>query len=275
MLSRFSLSAAIVCAATMAYPEAHHAMDCTGLKPSVDGDADTAFLCLAHYQERLEALEAKMSRLIDANTGAPRLAEDHVHGHEHELPAHSHEQAALPSGAVVMFASGLANNETEPCPVGWSLLQEATGRMPIGAGQPSLKLSAEFVREFGKFDLLNTATGEVEQVNLRPHVRIDDEWQYYRLMEIGGAETVALKNDQMASHRHGMAMLSASNGQVMQWTHGGTTSNFPYFDIPSHGTIDNLEVSYQSAENGVTPSGGGHPHNNMPPYLALYFCKKT
>ncbi len=70
----------------------------------------------------------------------------------------------------------------------------------------------------------------------------------------GGAEEVTLTEAQMPAHNHGGALM-----------------------IPD-GTLYgmNNDNRFHNSGAGVTlhASGGNRPHENMPPYIALYFCKK-
>lgn len=70
---------------------------------------------------------------------------------------------------------------------------------------------------------------------------------------VGGEERVALIENQMPRHRH---PLVTSPGQGL-----------------SNGRISYL-ITNGSGKTASQYVGGGLPHNNMPPYIALYFCKK-
>lgn len=85
--------------------------------------------------------------------------------------------------------------------------------------------------------------------------------------ETGGAESVALTKDQIPSHTHAVnAAASASAG-----TPDGTTSLAPnsaghamyhHATPKTHGHMD---------ASTVLAAGGGAPHDNLQPYLALSF----
>lgn len=79
----------------------------------------------------------------------------------------------------------------------------------------------------------------------------------------GGQEAVVLEERQMPVHHHPMRIYRQSAGGE-----------------------DTLEPRQFSAETprddrggilgeGVGPAGKGEAHNNMPPYIALYFCRKN
>ena len=71
---------------------------------------------------------------------------------------------------------------------------------------------------------------------------------------VGGAERHTLTLDQIPSHEHSMGVFVRGDG-------GG--SGYSY-TRPANGKGD-----------PTSAVGGGQPHNNMPPYLSLYFCKKN
>ena len=72
--------------------------------------------------------------------------------------------------------------------------------------------------------------------------------------EPGGEEEVTLTVDGMPEHRHGLYFAGA-------YLKAGNTEQ------AIHGNPESLNVTTE-------PAGRGQPHNNMPPYIALYFCKK-
>lgn len=73
----------------------------------------------------------------------------------------------------------------------------------------------------------------------------------------GGEETHTLTIDEMPSHTHSMyggdGQRNADNGS--DWGKQG--------------------VNVLSKEIATTFTGGSQPHNNMPPYLAVYMWKRT
>lgn len=86
------------------------------------------------------------------------------------------------------------------------------------------------------------------------------------LGETGGSETVSLLESEIPSHSHQMRVYTQDPAD--QFGPGGFSfarSN----NGNAWGTAANL-VSF--APEAMAPAGGDQPHNNMQPYLTLYFC---
>ncbi|HZG09915.1 MAG TPA: tail fiber protein [Allosphingosinicella sp.] len=88
----------------------------------------------------------------------------------------------------------------------------------------------------------------------------------YDLGEAGGSETVTLLESEMPAHTHALrAAVDPAN--VIQAT--GTTTfsrsagGNAYAPAPSNTNL---------APQTLAPTGGSLPHNNMMPYLTVYFC---
>ena len=141
-----------------------------------------------------------------------------------------------PSGAVVAF--DLPNS----CPGGWSQMQDLDGRVIVGA-------QAVRTAAFG-----------------------------YRA--IGGEEEHTLTVDEMPSHMHDVGSLTIEgNSNYIHRAGEGITvlAGLPYkfglFSSPETG-VANFGSHTHPIVGEVAPTGGVSAHNNMPPYIALYFCKK-
>ena len=82
---------------------------------------------------------------------------------------------------------------------------------------------------------------------------------------IGGAKSVTLTESQMPSHTHS---LGDSTNKV--WT---STSL-----VQEAGTKNNASYSFKQRENSIDSTGttgGGLAHENMPPYVTVYFWRRT
>ena len=70
---------------------------------------------------------------------------------------------------------------------------------------------------------------------------------------------VKLEIPEMPSHTH------RGNNVGVNANDGGSNRLHPW-DSSTLGSF---------ADQGVDFAGGNQPHNNMPPYIALYFCQKS
>lgn len=144
---------------------------------------------------------------------------------------------AVPSGAVVAF-----DVECKDL-IGWEDYTEGAGKFLLGAGDGTLQPSGPH---------RPPSTNYQGEVKLTP-VKLGDQ---------GGEETHKLTDDEIPIHDHqdgDWKYLVRQDGK-------GTTST----KTDTKGNEINIK---QGAE--VKPFGKGLAHNNMPPYIAMHFCKKT
>ncbi len=88
------------------------------------------------------------------------------------------------------------------------------------------------------------------------------------LGETGGSETVTLLESEIPSHSHALQARNAPGtdndpGNTMMLASSGVLA--PYAPL---GTAPQTPLAPES----LTPTGGDQPHNNLQPYLTVYFC---
>jgi len=89
------------------------------------------------------------------------------------------------------------------------------------------------------------------------------------LGETGGSETVSLLESEIPSHSHSMN-VSYEVGLENQVNIANTGQLFAKGDgINLYGAPGAIAPM---APEALVPAGGDQPHNNMQPYLTLYFC---
>lgn len=143
----------------------------------------------------------------------------------------------VPSGAVIAFDRTDLDQDT--CPVGWEPFTESRGRFIVGAGDPSMTPGAFGLDENGT-PLTNRA--------FRQH---------------GGAELHKLSVDELARHNHPVT--------TFEWGHTiNGNDDRPRIDVDDGHPWNNTTGRLATADVGE-----GKPHNNMPPYISLYLCKKA
>ena len=166
---------------------------------------------------------------------------------------HVHKTDSIPSSAILL--------STQPCEdFSWFTLEETIGRFPIGAGNFSTELGREDPIRFGR-----TPDGEPDGTQLKPY-RGDP----YIAMDIGGSESVRLTGPQMPIHKHQGSRILPSH-RVLQNDDvetGRSVVNTGHHDR-------HVEVAPGGIPVNISQAGGDEPHPNMPPYIALYFCKKN
>ena len=144
-------------------------------------------------------------------------------------------------GAVVAFVDG--------CPEqGWVPFEDGAGKFLLGAGSGTL------------------VYGEAS-----PH-RPDGAPEFVRLTAVnagdqGGAETHALTEPEMPRHQH---LPGGNIDRLLGYDNDGRSRTY---QKEAHESV-HVTTSTATAFAGGLPDETTKPHNNMPPYIALHFCKK-
>ena len=152
------------------------------------------------------------------------------------------DPAFVPEGAVIAF------DRPDRCPPGWANFDEGASRMIVGA---------YYQRGTGRQNV------PTEDENGRRLVA-----KHYR--DVGGEEMHTLTIEEMPTHGH-----SPPDGYYHWWYKGGGYGNH---QITDKAEPENFQAAFSvpATEPSLFPkeAGLGGDHNNMPPYIALYFCKK-
>lgn len=166
------------------------------------------------------------------------------------LPALKSQIGGVPSGAVLAFDRQPSN----PCPEGWRRFKETTSRVIVGAGN-SNDVNEE------KYALAENGQP------LTPRA--------YR--EHGGEEAVRLTEEQMPVHSHQVIDPGHDHSITLERTNFGEYAGYFWTrrELSQGARRKDFRVGKSPANISLNDAGGSGPHNNMPPYIALYFCKKN
>jgi microcystin-dependent protein len=85
------------------------------------------------------------------------------------------------------------------------------------------------------------------------------------LGEMGGSETVTLLESEIPSHSHSTVNNTDTGGQLSAEGRLWGEANTRIYS-------SNANPQQTMSPVALSPTGGGQPHNNMQPYLTLYFC---
>ncbi len=148
--------------------------------------------------------------------------------------------------SILVADAVMAFDRPDGCPTGWSFFREAGGRMILGAGQ---------------------------------HRNIDQTGQWLKVYPsyaddpqnaVGGEEQHSLTEAEMPSHSHIEPSPEAADG--LERT-GDIITQGALNGEANVGTGNRHRMERQSRMKLFGPRGNDAPHNNMPPYIALHFCK--
>ena len=218
------------------------------LNTSDEPTVEALLNCLAEMQRSIDELKAVPDGLVEQDVR--RIAQAVID----EQPVADNEGDLLPSGIIVASSATCAELGSD-----WQPFREATGRFIVGAGENYLRAYRQWRPE-----------GSTAGVDLSP----------YEVLSIGGEEDHVLKSNEMPTHNHAISTGYRSNGT---WHDG--LEGFPGNRSGNPGTgIDQFymqndpsivrEGGHGSLDQVISATGGSIAHNNMPPYIALYFCKK-
>lgn len=164
----------------------------------------------------------------------------------------------FPLGTIVMWSP--KNGITTP-PPGWVICDGSTvtvdgepfvlpdlrGRFPLGVGFTGMIANASTGYSFPTAATLYDLTSR-------------------QLKDKGGEERVTLDITEMPKHKH-------SIGGQIQYDNGQTSEGANIEDGSPWGQ-NNTGYTDLTGGNASTPDGKGVPHNNMPPFCAVYFIIK-
>ena len=112
----------------------------------------------------------------------------------------------------------------------------------------------------------NLFGGKWEQIKDRFMLACGDT---YAAGSTGGEAEHTLTVDEMPTHDHKIRLFTGINGVAT--TVSDTQQGKP---LSSKWNEDNTLSSDTNQEHNIDVTGGGSPHNNMPPYLAVYAWKR-
>ena len=87
----------------------------------------------------------------------------------------------------------------------------------------------------------------------------------YDLGQQGGSETVTLLQSEIPAHPHTM------RADVIDLADTNVVSPNASYALSTGGTLYQTSTNVNLADGALVPAGNSAPHNNMMPYLTLYF----
>lgn len=217
-------------------------------------------------RESLDAVPTTLGSISDEDILriATRLANEHAA----ELKGNDGSSAELPAGIVAAFDFDL---KSEPgCPAGWEYFEPGGGRFIVGAGDHDNKWYPE-----GSETPVRLRIFETYAQDARAGIQETAEAR-----ATGGEATHTLTLEEMPSHNHDSGSLVAGNPKP--YLHQSLDSDAKMAGTSrDNGIFGSRHGPKPEASNHVHPitgttghAGGTVPLDIMPPYIALYFCKK-
>ena len=166
----------------------------------------------------------------------------------------------IPPGAVVAFAQ-----RYEEVPGRWSLFDKAGGRVIVGAGphQNDWYRSDDLDRETALRISTYAVVGETPDAN--SSVRSSD----------GGEETHTLTVEEIPGHTHSiLAEDGPGNFRSIEEMDLHVALHLSDSGGANKSNSSDGDLSKGGRRMRLSDTGGSQPYNNIPPYIALYFCIK-
>ncbi|MCL9999650.1 MAG: tail fiber protein [Erythrobacter sp.] len=93
--------------------------------------------------------------------------------------------------------------------------------------------------------------------------------------QVGGSTTVALTTAQIPAHNHVLNSGTLTPPNPAQNVAPPSPQALLGLSAPNNIYIDPVTPDTAMIASSISPSGGGQPHENMQPYLAINFCIAT
>lgn len=213
------------------------AIDTTGGARAKASEADTISTRAEAAAGRAEVKVEELQRQLEDASEIAKLL-DGVTNLEDFLANNTAFQEKIADLAISIPPGTVAAFDTTGCPAGWTEFEEAQGRFILGVGKGPLKVAVKH-------------------------------------RDPGGEEEHTLEPEELPLHIHGMGLIGLDGARA---THGNDPKD-SFLDVPWYikGSNHLTEGFEDDAKDIMEPFGGRDgmtlPHNNMPPYIALHFCK--
>lgn len=266
---------------------------------------------LQKLNDTTSAINTSLSNKVDKEAGKRLSSNDYTSGEKsklagiaanannYSLPKAGSSLGGVHSGGDVSISNGLISySSTMPIAKGGTGATTAVkactnlGALPTAGGTMTGPLKLTKNVHYGATEPSNPTTGQMflKEVNVAQLVypvgaiymstvatnpstlfgfgtwkRIQDTFllaagSTYSAGSTGGEATHTLTNSEIPSHNHAIFYPNASAGN------NSAPIGYPKADSKS---------SYLAVGSYTGDDGGGHAHNNMPPYLAVYVWKRT